>query len=178
MKFEIKMGKDFDFQLGSHEIHVRFVPPEHRSLKHKLPPKSREELEREILQNILKRIETGKALNGALGIETIAMQATIDPTEYIVGDFGCFNSEEYTIYIRHPDNYSFQLSTFIHEMIHAIEHIYLIEFDHQHLNLVAEVLTQVLMVNFSTTKAPKSLRVPLGEEEPKPKSKRKQRNLK
>ena len=163
MKFNIKMGEDFDFKVGAHNIHVRFVSPRHPSLKHKEPSRTKEEVELAILEKLLNGLDPGQKLNKLLDVKAPRDLVKDHHEEVVIGDFGCYNSEEYTIYIRHPDNFTVQLSTFFHEFIHVIEQIYTIEFDHQHLNLVAEVLTQVMIDNFAITKTPKNVRVPRNE---------------
>ena len=59
-------------------------------------------------------------------------------------DHGCYVPKEYTIYLNNQDPESIKFSAFLHEAIHAIEHIYTLELDHVVLNLVGEGLAQVL----------------------------------
>lgn len=58
----------------------------------------------------------------------------------------CLETE--TIFLRNGMSYSMRLSTFLHEVLHALEFLYDIKIKHNDLNLVADLLTQVLMDTF------------------------------
>jgi len=68
--------------------------------------------------------------------------------EETTSDFGCYIGDEYTIYARKSDPYSIKLSTLLHELIHVIEQIYILDFDHKELNIVSEVFAQIFIDNF------------------------------
>lgn len=80
-----------------------------------------------------------------LGIHTIKVKFVAPDHEYLKGDHGCYQPQEYTIYINKVDPDTIKYSTYLHESIHVFEHIYTFSLNHTVLNLIAECLTQVLL---------------------------------
>lgn len=68
--------------------------------------------------------------------------------EAIFEDHGAYDPKTCTIFLNKNGSYPMVLSSFIHELIHAVEHVYTLELDHIELNLVAESITQVFVDNF------------------------------
>jgi len=71
------------------------------------------------------------------------------------GDYhteGVYLAEELSIYLLKTNPPSLIFSTFFHELIHAIEHIYTIRIKHTDLNLIGECISQVLIDNFQVKK--------------------------
>ena len=65
--------------------------------------------------------------------------------------YGLCDPGSQTIYVDETSAYSMRLSTFLHELMHAIESIYDVDIDHRDLNLVSDVMTQVFMHNFESS---------------------------
>lgn len=64
------------------------------------------------------------------------------------GIYGDCNSVKYRIRIRSDLPYSMRLSTFIHELMHAIESICSLDFPHKDLNIFGDAIAGVLIANF------------------------------
>lgn len=94
---------------------------------------------------------------GAHAIKVKFVDPGHDKLEY---DHGCYEPKEYTIYINSKDPESMRFSTFLHEALHAVEHVLGFEIDHLQLNLLSEGLGQILLQDtqdkISTKKSIKS----------------------
>jgi hypothetical protein len=67
-------------------------------------------------------------------------------------DHGEYDPKTFTISVRLEDPETLRISSFVHELMHAIEHVYTLEMDHTQLNLFSESITQVLVDNFKSAK--------------------------
>ncbi len=65
------------------------------------------------------------------------------------GSYGSLIHKESKIIIREDCSYEMKLSTFFHELIHVMEDIYHIKISHKDLNLLAEIMSMVLLFEFS-----------------------------
>jgi hypothetical protein len=61
---------------------------------------------------------------------------------------GVYVGHIYTIFINDSDPDSIKLSTFFHELMHALEELYDLKMSHRDLNVLGEVFSQVLIDNF------------------------------
>lgn len=152
MKFTININKDFEIKLSSHMIKVRFVPPDHESICHQ---KDKEEKRRDQMVDLALQLleksdkkELADQLNFVIEQNSTGHSCHTKEEKDITADFGCWDTEKMTIFIRKDVSPEMKLSTLFHEMIHAIECVYTTEFDHKDLNLVGEVFSQIFLDNF------------------------------
>jgi hypothetical protein len=122
----INLSKDFSLKFGAHKIKVKFVADDHSAINSSTKTKNN------------KDSQTSEVSQEE--------EAPSPP------DHGAYHSHSLTIYIKKSDPDSIKLSCLLHEIIHAAEHIYTIDMEHTHVNLIGEVMAQVLQDNFASNR--------------------------
>lgn len=152
MKFTINLNKDFDIKLSSHVIKIKFVPPEHEAIchqkdKHEKDKEKMVELALNLLEKSDKK-ELADQLNSLIEQNTSGPNCASNQEKEVSADYGCWDSDKMTIFIRNNVSNGMKLSTLFHELIHVIECVYTLELDHKELNLIGEVFSQIFIDNF------------------------------
>jgi len=84
-----------------------------------------------------------------VGAHTIYVQfVPSDNLELGSDNYGKWVPNKFTILIRNCSPYSMKLSTLLHEILHVLETVYVIDISHKDLNVAGDALAQILLDNF------------------------------